>query len=464
MSEKKTNSQNSSDSPVTSPELRERLQKLFVLGNEQMSRGNYDYAGDIYLKECVLKDPNNLIYFKTFLINYKKKLEGQKRKKQSFLSGGKKKLASKKPEQVFQAGIEALKSNPWDVDILLETGDACEQLGCFDAAVEYFRAAVEAEPDHIEANMRCGEALRNIADYHGALRCINRILKQRPTDHEALKIRQELTVEMTIHRGKYGSGDSVQVREAAQGMLASDEDAMGRRLSVPEQIERRIKKEPAEISNYVELAQFYYQLADYANAEKVYARAVPVSNNEPTMIDRLLDAQKCRLRQEVLDLKEKYETNPNENGKAVFFAKRTEYEVKKRELIEHQIQTNPNHAGHRFEYGLLLLKDGKVKEAISEFQTAKVEETIQGDCLFALGQCFQTIKQYKLAMTHYKEAIAVLKTGENKKKALYQAAKLALALGDYNAAEEYGQQLAAIDYAYRDIAQLLDEIAAKKAN
>ncbi|MDR3181978.1 MAG: hypothetical protein LBT89_03510 [Planctomycetaceae bacterium] len=444
----------------------ERLQQLFARGNEQMTKGNYEYADEIYFTACVLGDPGNPLYFKTFLANLKKKYGGKRRKGfQSLINRGKK-AAARKPEQLFKAGVDALRNNPWDIQALLETGDACEKLKYFDAAVEYYRTAVETEPDNVEANTVCAEALKSIADYEGALTCVNRILQQHPTNHDILLLRQELTIDMTIQRGKYRSGDGGQVRDAAASVHPEDEDAMGRHLTIPQQIERRIKKNPGELANYLELAQYHYQLSDLTNVEEVLTRAVQVSQNEPSMVERLLDAQKRHLQQEVIDLKKQYEAvTSGENSeplKQQFFVKREQYEAKKRELTMHRISMNPHHSGYRYDYGLLLLKDGKVKEAITEFQTAKAEAAIKGDCLFALGQCFQLIKQYTLAMTHYQEAVALLETGESKKKALYQTVKLAMALKDYATAEKYGHQLAAIDYGFKDIAALLNKIAELK--
>lgn len=196
-------------------EKRDQLQQLFAKGSQEMTKGNYEYANSLYFSACVLGDPGNLIYFKTFLTNLKKLNGGKKKKGVLYFLGSKKNIiASKEPEHVFKAGIKALITDPWDVEALLSTGGACQDLGYHDVAVEYYRAAVESEPENINANMICGAALREVADYDGALVCVNRILTTKPTDHDALQLRNELTVEKTIHKGKYGSGDAQQVRAA----------------------------------------------------------------------------------------------------------------------------------------------------------------------------------------------------------------------------------------------------------
>ena len=452
----------STDSTI-SPEKRERLQQLFARGNEQMLKANYEYADNIYFTECVLQDPGNPIYAKAFLANLRKKFGEKKKTTRSFMAAGKKMTTdAKKPASLFKVGVETLKSNPWDIDTLLATGEACEFLGHIESAVVYYQSAVDADPHHVRANTACCAALRETADYDGALACVQRIATQRPNDPDIRRLLNEIAAEKTIHQGKYATGSSRDAVESIGVTIPKNEDVMGRPLTVGEQIEHRIAKNPQDTANYVELAQWYINQSDYAKAEECYARAAKVTNNAPDMVERLLETQKKRLYAESLHLKEEYEKNPQEARKSVFLAVRSRYDAKSMELAQHRLKHHPNHAGYHYDYGMLLKKHGQVKEAIAEFQLAKAEKNRQGDCLLALGQCFQMIEQNKLAMTHYQDAVSALESGENKKKALYLAMKLAFALEDYGLAESCGHQLAAIDFSYRDLGNMLEQIARRQ--
>ena len=480
-----------------SPADRERLQKLYAHGNQQMLKASFEYANTMFT-QCVLSDPGNVVYFKTFLANLKKK-HGDKKKKGvfSFISGSTiKKTVARKPEQMLQAGVEALAANPWDADTLLAMGGACDELGHHDVAVEYYRSAVEAEPGSYEANHVCCKALREIAAFDEAMGCALRMLKIKPTDQIAAKLQKDITVERTIHKGKYAMGDSQQVRDTVAQMKAPDadgEDVMGRTLTYVEQVERRIKKNPTDTANYMELAQHFYQAGDYEQAEKYYAETVKLTKNEPDMVERLLDAQKQKFaakiislpedsqkfREKALELKAKFEKKKTAEIRDEFYKVKEKYEQAKKELetiqqdfdqktlelAQHRIKYHPNHAGYHFEYAVLLQKNGEIKEAIAELQLAKADVTRKGDCLFSLGQCFEHIKQHKLAMSHYNEAIAELSdAAENKKEALYLAAKLSMELNDYETAEKYGHQLAALDFSYKDVGEILDKIAQRGNN
>jgi len=453
----------STDSTVA-PEKRKRLQQLFRLGNEQMSKANYEYADNIYFTECVLQDPGNLIYAKTFLANLRKKFGEKKKTTRSLIAAGKQMAVdAKKPESLFKVSIKTLKSNPWDIETLIAAGRACENMDYLETAIAYYQAAVDADPSHVGANLACSAALKENADFDGALACLQRVQKQQPEDRDIRKLLHDLSAEKAIHQGKYATGASRDAVESIDVTIPENEDVMGRTLTEEEQIERRIAKNPQDTANYVELAQWYSKHLNLVKAEESYARAVEVSQNAPDMVERLLETQKKRLHAETLRLKEEYEKNLQENVKSVFFEIRSQYEAKNRELAQHRIKHYPNHLGYRYDYGILLQKEGQVKEAIAEFQLAKAEPTLQGDCLLALGQCFQMIRQYKLAMTHYQESVSALEPGESKKKALYLAMKLAFTLEDYGLAESYGHQLAAIDFSYRDLGDILEQIAQRQS-
>ena len=73
---------------------------------------------------------------------------------------------------------------------------------------------------------------------------------------------------------------------------------------------------------------------------------------------------------------------------------------------------------------------------------------------------FQAIKQARLAMNHYEQAVAEIPDREtdNKKLALYHAGRLALALRDKEAATNHLTALAQLDFSYRDVSDLLDKV------
>ncbi len=112
------------------------------------------------------------------------------------------------------------------------------------------------------------------------------------------------------------------------------------------------------------------------------------------------------------------------------------------------------------------MKTKRYPEAIRELQSAQNDPRRKGACMLVLGQCFQQIKQNRLAMTHYESAVQEIpdRESESKKRALYLAGRLALHLRDFDAAEKHLTTLAALDFTYKDVSTLLDKLARLREN
>ena len=131
-----------------------------------------------------------------------------------------------------------------------------------------------------------------------------------------------------------------------------------------------------------------------------------------------------------------------------------------------RVERYPNNLIFKYELGYRYMKTRRYAEAIRELQTAKNDPRRRGMCMLVLGQCFQQIKQYPLAKRHYEAAIQEIPDhdGDNKKKALYLVGRLTLGLRDLDAAEKHLSALAALDFTYKDVAQLLDKVAKLREN
>ena len=121
-----------------------------------------------------------------------------------------------------------------------------------------------------------------------------------------------------------------------------------------------------------------------------------------------------------------------------------------------------------------LKRAGEYGEAIKCFQAAAGDAKRKAAVHMELGECFQYIKQYKLAMDNYEKSLEAVADREidQRKLALYRAGKLALGLGEKYAAakepqaselvaraEKYLNELAGLEYGYKDMPQLLDKIS-----
>ena len=163
-------------------------------------------------------------------------------------------------------------------------------------------------------------------------------------------------------------------------------------------------------------------------------------------------------------LSEEGEENGGPKVEAEFKALKLKLAAKELEVYQARVERYPTNFGFKYDLAIRFQMLGRYNEAIGEFQQAQKDPRFKGRSLLSLGQCFQHIKQYNLAMRHFEQANEEIpdRDVDNKKKTLYLAGKLALFLKDLEVAERYLTTLAGLDFSYRDVADLLDKIAKLK--
>src|SRR5690606_7824757 len=102
----------------------------------------------------------------------------------------------------------------------------------------------------------------------------------------------------------------------------------------------------------------------------------------------------------------------------------------------------------------------KYQDAIKYYQEARNDPQRKGLVMLHLGECFQHIEQFKLAMSNYAQAVELISDQHEdaKKQALYRAGVLSMGLKDLDKAEHYFTELAGREYGYKDVAERLDKI------
>ncbi len=454
----------SSSSDSLSPTQRKRLQQLFQHATGSVARGNYEYAA-MLLTQCVQGDPGNAIYVQNLLGALQKYYNNNKKgARLAAIRGAKSKaalLAAFRKKQwplVFKHGLELLQLNPWDISTLITLAEACQELGHHESAVAYLTGGLPADPDHVELNRHLARAMDQAGQFDKAMVYWRRVLKGNPEDEEARKGLANAQVKKTITRGGYESAQSAADVAAAGQMIGAQ--ATETRRTREEELQRAIRRHPEEIANYIELADFYTAENRLHEAEQVLEKALEASGGDLSVRERLEDARLRRMRENALVAQQRASEEKTPEAKQRYEQAARELLLAELEYYRTRAQRYPNQTSYRFELGLRLKRLGKYHEAIKELQEARKDPKRKGEVFLHLGECFQQIKQYKLAMTNYEEALKTI--GEHqeelRKRALYRAGHLALGLRDLDRAENLLTELAGIDFAYHDVAQLLEKI------
>jgi tetratricopeptide (TPR) repeat protein len=327
----------------------------------------------------------------------------------------------------------------------------------------YLKSALEGNPKDPHLNKLAAIALTDMGQFDQAIACWRRVEQARPNDEEPQKAIADLAVRKTIAQGGYDDGDPSKRLHQAGG---AGQQAPVDELTPEQRLEEKIAKQPKEIAHYYELAQYYANRDRFEEAEEVLVRAVEASDGDRDVRERLEDIQEQRLRRQASQAKGRVEEDSSEENERLYRQARKELNTKEIEVYGNRCERYPNNLAFKYELGVRYQLAGEYGEAIKQFQIARNDPRRKGLCMLALGQCFQQIKQFKLAMTNYEGAIEEIpdRDAANKRDALHRAGKMALALKDIDTAEKHLTALAGQDFTYKDVSSLLDRITEMRDN
>jgi tetratricopeptide (TPR) repeat protein len=438
---------------------RSRLLQCYRTG---MQAGDAQYAIDMFAA-CVIGDPGNVAFLQALLAALKRKFGAKKGGtfKALLATGGragmKRSAANAQWRDVIKQGVDILKGNPGDQACLLAMAEASENLMAGDCQAFYLRAALDAAPTDVEVNRQCARFAASQGNFDQAIECWRRISRVKGMSEEAEREIAQLSVDKTINAGKGLVG------RAGGGQPAAATEP-GKETSRRETLLQNIRDNPADVEPYLELADLLEQEGQITDAEKLLSKALAASGNELKIQEHVEDRQLRWARSKVLIAEQRLAKDDSP-------ANRETVEKLKRAQLRQEIEVYgarcsryPENLTWKYELALRLKAAGKFPEAIRYFQEALKDVRRKGVISLELGECFQSIKQYPLAMQNYEAAVEALTDRELdlRKRALYRAGVLAAGLKDLDAAQKHLSAVAGLDYGYRDVAQRLDKLRSAK--
>lgn len=444
-----------------SPVKRKRLQQLFDHGTLQYNQKNYDYATEL-LYQCVIGDPGNILYLQRYMDNLKDKYGKNKRgHSMAFLramgSRGATKKAFGKEDWIgtIKSGCEALQWNPWDVATLTMLWKASVSLGFTESPLVYLKSALEANPKDPEVNRTCAGALEELGRLDEAIACWRRVAQAFPNGSEdADKNITRITLKRTLRESAGGAVTTKSVTTKSTSGVKVE-------ITQEEFLLQQLRAKPRDTSVYLKLADLYIETENFASAADILKKGLESCEHSDELQDRLDDVETRLMRQQLMRVEKKFGKDSEQWRKL-----RRELNQKEIEIWVGRCQRYPNNLAFKYDLGQRYQIGQDYDSAIKQYQMAKKEPRRQGVCALALGQCFQAIKQHRLAMANYIEAIEVIpdRDADNKKRAYYRAGKLSMELNELEQAEKFFTLLADLDFSYKDVPVLLEKIAEMRHN
>jgi len=432
-----------------SPAERSRLTKCFTTGSDNLRKGNYDYAIELF-GSCVAGDPASAIYLQKFMeALYKKFSKKKKGGLASLLSAGsrgslKRLVASGKTREALKTGLDVLKKDPFDVACILSLADACGEAHCLETQGLFLRRALDVAPKDISVNKHCANYKERLGEYDQAISCWQRLAGTKSVREEADREIARLSVEKT--------------RQKLESRGVSSKESSD--VSPLEELRQKLAASPTDYETAFELSDLLEREASIEEAETVLLDVLAASGNDLKVREHLEDRQIRWAKQRVMVAEKQLQNTDSEDNKETVARLKTALLKQEIDVFAARVERYPDNVSWKYELAMRLKTAGSPAEAIKFFQQVQMDSRRRGAVALELGECFQKIKQYPLAMRNYQTAVESLgdREVESRKRALYRAGVLAAAMKDKDAALKFLSNLAELDFGYRDVAERLQKL------
>lgn len=448
----------------------------FKKATEAMAKQNWDYAVEMF-SVAVKMVPSNVMYRQNLRgVTCKKYKDNGSGKSMAFLTVNgirskiKKARAGSNWAEMDTAAEEGLAINPWDAQFNADLGEAAKARGFIEVAMFAYETAVKNAAENKDMMIALAEIYEARGDYDRAVGVLERVAKLDPLNGAIRSKIQSVSTNKVIDRGGYeGAGNTKDVKpEAKKGYEASitggaskQNEMLAPGESVENDLLRAIKKEPANVANYLKLADHYKREGNLDKAAKTFKQALDVSG-DPNVREQMEDVELEMVRKNLLFAKEAVSSNPADE-----MAKKNAIDLAK-ELLEQEIEIYsrrtdryPNDMKLKNELAIRFMQANKPALAIPLFQQASKDVRLEATVLVNLGVCFLKQKQNSLAARQFAKALEKLNANDNPKPFLdchYWLGRLAEEARDYTTAETHYIDIVGVDYGFKDVAARLERI------
>lgn len=446
--------------------------KIFYdTANDAAMKGNLEYAIQMYQEACKLH-PDNLVYRQMLRGVVRTKKFGGDPKKVGMMSGAKNqpirmKARSAKGKGNFAEALmlceQALVNNPWDINTSREAAEAAEGAGWLSMA-EWFVESVLPMANDVDFFRFAAHIYELNEAWPKAINCWERVKKINEYDEDASRQINALSAKATIK--KSGLGEAIS--KAPEGGSGPEkhvpdlEELKQEKLPPEVRLKREIKEHPDRVTSWLALIDIFRSRSQLDEAYKIVSEGLKANPGDPNLTEVQAEVQMARIDRAITQYTQQSRERPHDaeikKKLGQLIEKRNEYE-----LVEAQrkAKLHPEDFQAQYNFGMVLQKLGRNKEAIAAFQAATSSPSLRVKALFQTGLCFEADGLPKLAERKYQDALKALEEGDtdNLKAIHYQLGRVAEAQGNGSAAEEHYNEVAAVDFTYKDVAERLRNLS-----
>lgn len=367
-----------------------------------------------------------------------------------------------------------LKYAPQDTGLLYQIAHAFQQIqGGEDSAAQALQEVVEIDRSQVEA-WRGLAKIYSAKDAEKAIQCWEKVRQYKPEDKEAGKAIRDLSAATVVKRAEErkaaGEGsyrDLLKDEEEAAKLemqahlLRTDEDRRKRIEFLLEQI----KEKPKELRLIRQIGELYALNREYDSAEEWFRKALEIDPHDTISAEKIGDLRTQRLRERLEVLEKQAQDAPDDatvaENLAVSRREMTNYLI---EELAKRVRDHPTDQGLKLQLGQELMKAGRHKEAVENFQKAVTDPKLAVRAHALMGNCFYAMGLFPLAVSQLQTAREGVAdpTGDFAKEVRYDLGIAYAAQGNYTRARELMEEIMAIDIGFRDVANKVMEYGQKE--
>jgi tetratricopeptide (TPR) repeat protein len=183
--------------------------------------------------------------------------------------------------------------------------------------------------------------------------------------------------------------------------------------------------------------------------------------------ERMEDLSMRQARHQLAIAQKRSDSDATEENRALAARLKAQVNQQELEVYAARSEREPKNARWKLELGVRLKVAGKFRQALEVLELAHADRKQRAQVLVEMGECYQHLEEYDLALARYQAAIDAChkekekdkEAAETLKRALYRAGVLSTGLRELDQAEGWLKELAERDSGYRDVSARLDKLA-----
>ena len=448
-------------------QLPQNIRTLWLKALSAVELQNYSYA--VNLCQAVLKDAPGFVEARKLARRCAVKETGGVKKKGGFFGSGT--STSRLQGQIkkdLKAGLIALEkeleSDPNNADLNELLFDTAVQQNLSETASFALETVRRGSPENTKM-------LHKLASYYlardlpqEAAGVYKDIIKQDPSDIDAVKGEKDSTARASMKSGGWESGgleDSKKDASGDQELEEADRAGMTREQK-EEKLGRLMGQYQQDQNNLLvvkEIAELYEDFGSWQDAHGFYAWAHQLSHNDATLKTKAEKMKAKEAEEQIKVLEEQLAADPgNEELAAQILGYKQERSKESVAEAQVRVDQNPTDPQLRFDLGLALYNSGDYNGAIPHLQQAKRNPHIRTRVLLTLGRSFDAKTMYDIAISQLEEALEDLHAMDGtKKEVLYEIGLIYMKMDKKDEALHNFKQIYEVDYGYRDVAQRVED-------